>query len=171
MPLTVCPPFTGAAGPLNAPCSLASVGCCTDGPAPRAPFTNSAPQGKGGSGGSHTTHSHPPPAGGGGGASQGNRLFAFGGVYWPLALAHPDPLWVRTWGGRSARQTPFHDALTCHALSCSPTGTPLQPQNKETQQIRRTFRQNPETQQFGRTSRRIRPPQWRGCLLGGRGRG
>ena len=26
----------------------------------------------------------------------GVRLFAFGGACWPLATAHPDPLWVRT---------------------------------------------------------------------------
>ena len=26
----------------------------------------------------------------------GIRLFAFGGAYWPLATAHPDPLWART---------------------------------------------------------------------------
>ena len=34
---------------------------------------------------------------GGGGLAQGLgiTLFAFGGAYWPLALAHPDPLWVR----------------------------------------------------------------------------
>ena len=32
--------------------------------------------------------------GGGGGHSVG--LFAFGGAYWPLTLAHSDPLWLRT---------------------------------------------------------------------------
>ena len=39
-----------------------------------------------------------------GGLARGHGvgLFAFGGAYWPLALAHSDPLWVRTcffWGG------------------------------------------------------------------------
>ena len=35
---------------------------------------------------------------GGGWLAQGLGigLFAFGGAYWPLATAHPDPLWVRT---------------------------------------------------------------------------
>ena len=35
---------------------------------------------------------------GGGGLAQGHGvgLSAFGGAYWPLALAHSDPLWVRT---------------------------------------------------------------------------
>ena len=35
---------------------------------------------------------------GGGGVAQGlgNRLFAFGGAYRPLATAHSDPLWART---------------------------------------------------------------------------
>ena len=39
---------------------------------------------------------------GGGVVAQGLgiRLFAFGGAYWPLATAHPDPLWVRTCFGR-----------------------------------------------------------------------
>ena len=57
---------------------------------------------------------------------------------------------------------PFHDALTCHVLSCNPTVTPLQPRNAETQQIGRTFRQKPETQQFGRRFRRIRSLKWGG---------
>ena len=56
--------------------------------------------------------------------------------------------------------TPFDDALTCHALSCSATVTPLQRQTTETQQIGRTCRQNPETQQFGRKFQRIWPPKW-----------
>ena len=37
--------------------------------------------------------------GGGGGRGHGVGLFAFGGAYWPLATAHPDPLWVRTCSG------------------------------------------------------------------------
>ena len=38
---------------------------------------------------------------GGGGLARGHgvALFAFGGAYWPLALAHSDPLWARTWFG------------------------------------------------------------------------
>ena len=34
---------------------------------------------------------------GGGGLARGHGvgLLAFGGAYWPLATAHPDPLWVR----------------------------------------------------------------------------
>ena len=36
------------------------------------------------------------PIEGGGGLARGNgvSLFAFGGAYWPLALAHSDPLWA-----------------------------------------------------------------------------
>ena len=30
------------------------------------------------------------------GGRHGFGLFAFGGAYWPLATAHPDPLWIRT---------------------------------------------------------------------------
>ena len=39
---------------------------------------------------------------GGGVLARGNGvgLFAVGGAYWPLALAHSDPLWVRTCFGR-----------------------------------------------------------------------
>ena len=43
------------------------------------------------------------PGGGGGGRLAGGHdvgLFAFGDAYWPLALAHSDPLWVRTCFGR-----------------------------------------------------------------------
>ena len=37
-----------------------------------------------------------------GGLARGHgvSLFAFGGAYWPLALAHSDPLWVQTCVGR-----------------------------------------------------------------------
>ena len=36
-------------------------------------------------------------AGGGGGLAQGLGIWlvAFGGAYWPLAIAHSDPLWVQ----------------------------------------------------------------------------
>ena len=48
--------------------------------------------------------------GGRGGLAQGLgiRLLAFGGIYWPLATAHSDPLWARTCFGRvngAARMT------------------------------------------------------------------
>ena len=50
--------------------------------------------------------------GGGGGVARGHGagLGAFGGAHWPLATAHPGPLWVRTWfgcgGGGAPRESP-----------------------------------------------------------------
>ena len=41
--------------------------------------------------------------GGGGGVARGHGvgLFAFGGAYWPLAIVHSDPPWVRTCCGHA----------------------------------------------------------------------
>ena len=52
---------------------------------------------------------------GGGGLAQGHgvSLFAFGGAYWPLALAHSDPLWVRTCFGFNLVSTEPLDDLSC----------------------------------------------------------
>ena len=56
---------------------------------------------------------------GGGGLArgQGVGLFAFGGAYWPLALAHSDPLWDRTCFGVSTEPL---DELSCLTTLGSP---------------------------------------------------
>ena len=38
--------------------------------------------------------------GGGGGLAQGHGVGLFASAYWPLALAHSDPLWAQTCVGR-----------------------------------------------------------------------